>query len=429
MLFGILILCSANTLWSQPYIVLNDSLKVLGSIRDLSKLFIWGTNTAPESAFNILEVEDRNGLKFNAITLNDSAIKYSNFNNINGLRAASGFDFKLPTLNRENDTITISFDVMWDSLIQNGEAGRVVAAMLHKMPENDYTFGLLDSTHLEAPFGRPAYHVRILNKNPNLVSAKSVYMIYGGGLDSLGESEILLQNNIPRWWLPGFITEAGGFTPGSRPNYPEGGSYFSFQPIAEGRVWKHITMILLPEALELWQRNTADTTSEKGNLVLRMHLPKTMFGWQYVINRLNQQHIANISSPPTLYRYFPEINGLRFYFRANNRASLTNFRVLTTEQLVTGLPSTQSFTATDQIKIYPNPTNNYTPINIISNATIQANSCLISNVYGQIFKPVEVKAANSKLIVRLPTGLSQGVYRLSVKDQNGKQLNSSLIIR
>jgi hypothetical protein len=150
MLFGILILCSANTLWSQPYIVLNDSLKVLGSIRDLSKLFIWGTNTAPESAFNILEVEDHNGLKFNAITLKDSAIKYSNFNNINGLRAASGFDFKLPTLNRENDTITISFDVMWDSLIQNGEAGRVVAAMLHKMPENDYTFGLLDSTHLEA---------------------------------------------------------------------------------------------------------------------------------------------------------------------------------------------------------------------------------------------------------------------------------------
>jgi hypothetical protein len=393
--------------------LVSDSFANRNQIFDLSETLLWGNNTSPVSAFQITQQADASGLRFTSISPSDSALAYgSSFTAANSLKTATCFDYRLPTLNRENDSILVEFDALWDTLSQIGEAGRMVLAFLYDYPA-EIRFNAISRVNEEAPFGRPAYNIRILNKALNASqNARSAYLFYGGGLDSLGEFEMYSANNVQQWWLPGFIAQPGGQSPQTGPAYPAGPTTRELQFLASSSEWRHFTFKIFPEKLELWMRKT-DTTHLANRRMMVMHIPKTSPGRAYTIARLNQLYATSLSALPLHYRWFPHIEAVRFYFRSSNRSYLANVRIA-----YSGTITTQTLAQNDHPQIYPNPTN-------LGKVWVSDNQQVwtLKNLQGKNLAMGTI--SNNQIPL---SGIQPGIYMLQTGAANGQTTTQRLII-
>ena len=288
---------------------------------DLSKILLWGHQTSIQSAFKTGLKSDKQGFSQQSLFPSDSSLKYgSGYSDPFSLKTCTAIDYRLPTLNRNQDTLVIEFDALWDSLIQIGEGGRMVVALLYDYPSNGISYGNVDSIQKTAPFGRPAYNIRILNRATEVSGGITApgYFFYGGGNDPLGEFE-----KTGQWWLPGFIAQPGGFSPQTGSSYPIGATTKTIQLMASKNHWMHFRLKFSPEHMELWIRKTADPESNEQRLN-RVLLPKTDQGIPFAVSRLNQFYNSSITGLPLYYRWFAQIEAVRFYFRSNNRSYLAN---------------------------------------------------------------------------------------------------------
>jgi hypothetical protein len=302
--------------------------------------------------FDLVTKTDANGLSYTAIANSDSAIKYAGYVNPNSLKAGSAFDVDFPAINRENDTVTIEYDVIWDQLTSGGQNGRVVVGFLHDQPQRKAQFGDFDSVNAVAPFARPAYSVRIFNRlgGPGNNYAN---MMYGGGKDTLGEFEKYGTGGTTLWWLPGFISGPGGVSPeGFDEGYPlnrTGARRFRARSLGSTSRWNHFKLKLMPERMEFYYRASGGSTD---TLAMFQSLPKpgTVAA---MLAKINADHGTSITDLPILYNYFPVLKGVRVFFNAQNKTYFANLKVTTSgDTLVNSFkPEYKTFIA----NVWPNP--------------------------------------------------------------------------
>jgi hypothetical protein len=334
-----------NTVFQDTF---TDSLKY----RDLTQKMTFGTFAQPTSGFRRLTKSDQSGLSFSSISQTDSARKYAGYINPNSTKASLAFDYRFPEIDRANDSVMVEFDVLWDQLVSGGNQGRIVVALMHNLPENIPIGTITDSFAGISPFGRPAYSFRILNRIPQGVN-NYANMMYGGGRDSLGEFEKYSSGNN-RWWLPGFISGPGGISPESNnPVYPLGPvNRWTGYTIASSSQWRHFTWKIFPEKLEVWTRSSA-LPAGNDTLVLRMVTPKPG-PLAEMLSKMQLGH--NLSalpdSLPTLYHWFPKLNGIRFYLNGQNPTYFANVS-LKTSYVFTGVGNLTA--GRKEICLYPNP--------------------------------------------------------------------------
>lgn len=419
MTFRLLLSCFLLSHWALAQIpsgyrtLVSDSFANRNHIFDLSETLLWGNYTSPTSAFQLTQRSDARGLQFTCISPSDSALAYGgSFTAGNSLKTATCFDYRLPTLNRQNDSILIEFDAIWDTLAQIGEAGRIVIACLYNYP-NEIPFNTIANVNADAPFGRPAYNIRILNKALNASpNARTAYLFYGGGLDSLGEFEMYSANNVRQWWLPGFIAQPGGQSPQTGPSYPAGPTTREFEFLASQTEWRHFTLKLFPEKLELWMRKT-DTTARANRLIMVKHIPKTAPGRAYTLNRLNQLYRTSLTNLPLFYRWFPQIEAIRFYFRSSNRAYLANVHIA-----YSGTVTTRAQAKNEESQIYPNPTS-------LGKVWVHGNQkvWVLKNLQGKNLAQGVVSEKQIPL-----NGIQPGIYLLQTSAANGQTTTQRVII-
>lgn len=324
----------------------SDTLKY----RDLSKINLWGKNSVPVSGFRIGQKADASGLIFKSLSQTDSARKYAGYQTISSLKASLAFDYSFPNLLRNTDSMKLEFDVLWDELTSGGNSGRLVVALLHSNPAQIPVGSLVDSFGAKAPFGRPAYSFRILNRIPQGTN-NYASMQYGGGKDSLGEFEKFSAGPLA-WWLPGFISGPGGISPESSVNYPLGPvNRWTNYTLASKSTWRHFTWKIFPEKLEVWIRASA---MPEGNdtLTMRMVIPKPG-PIQGMLSTLQTGHnLSNLpDSLPTMYHWFDHFNGIRFYLNGGNITHLANIKLKSS--ILPTLNTARN--SRMETQIYPNP--------------------------------------------------------------------------
>lgn len=108
-------------------------------------------------------------------------------------------------------------------------------------------------------------------------------------LTDLGEFEIYGDS----WWLPGFISGAGGVAPGTGPDFPSN-SWVSTAAGLADTVWRDFRWIVAPDRQEIWYDEDDDGFGPE-DLRAVMPLPQ--------------------SSSAPLYRYFTSFEGIRLYWR------------------------------------------------------------------------------------------------------------------
>jgi len=346
----IFVVCSLS-LSGQYQIIASDSFQDNSKFIDLSKLLIWGTNTIPQTVFQVGNKADKNGLSFKCVFPGDSAKKYgSGYTEPYSLKTCTAIDYKLPVLQRENDSIRIEFDAYWDTLAQIGEGARIVLATLYQYPQNGLQFGKVDSVNLLAPFARPSYNIRILNRAANMAGGITApgYFFYGGGQSQLGEFE-----KTSNWWLPGFIAQPGGFSPQTGPSYPVGPTTKVYSLMASSNHWQHFTMKIFPEKIELWLRKSSQNIIENQR-IMNTAIPKTSFGLPYTLAQLNEFYSTTITNLPLYYRWAPQIEAVRFYFRCVEKAYLANVQIAYSGNI----SAKNEIVAGKDISIFPNPSTN-----------------------------------------------------------------------
>jgi len=340
------------TALSQYVTVINDNFSDSLKYRDLTQKMIFGSHSLPVSGFRRLLKTDAKGLRFSGITQTDSARKYAGFINPNSTKASLAFDYRFPEIDRNADSVSIEFDVLWDLLVSGGNPGRIVVALMHGLPENIPVGTILDSLTSASPFGRPAYSFRILNRIPQGAN-NYANMMYGGGRDSLGEFE-KYQSGNNQWWLPGFISGPGGISPESNmPQYPLGPvNRWSGYTLASATSWQHFTWKIFPEKLEVWTRSSA-LAAGNDTLVMRMVTPKPG-PLPEMLAKLQLGHNLPVlpDSLPTNYYWFPKVNGLRFYMNGQNQ---TYFANISLKSSFIPLSVKKNRKAEPDFQLYPNP--------------------------------------------------------------------------
>jgi hypothetical protein len=364
----------AVTLILHPYgVIASDSIFVrddfsdFSNLNDLSRLVIWGDNKTPVSCFALDKITDDKGRMFQSVFVTDEASPYSTYHaQVNGkpsLRTMSCFDYEFPNINRHNKTIKIEFDAFWKQYDSGyGEQGRIVVTLVHDYPEGGPSEGDIDKLNLEAPFGRPAYNVRLRNSQPvketdaNYVHRSPTFMLYGGGLSADGEFE---KSTSLGYWMPGFSSEAGGGAPGqpSASDYPNGAFTkksdrpWQWNPVNE---WYHYTWIIDQEVMSLYMRPS--NSEEKNNqLVSRMAIPRDDKGDDYILDELQKIHAVTVAQKPAMYKWYESFNAIRVYFRAfnGNIAYMANFTASYTREEP---PVLAKQNTPAMLTIYPNPT-------------------------------------------------------------------------
>jgi len=360
----------------------------------------WGGLLTYQSCFKTSYLTDRSGVRLFCQSLADSAFRYSNFNTRKSLKTCTAIDYHFPAVNRYQDTILVQFDALWDTLVTIGEGGRIVVALLHGLPSSPFTAGLVDSVNMAAPFGRPAYNFRMLSKLP-ATNRGGLYMFYGGGQSVQGEVEKYSDRTAGNfWWLPGFIAQPGGTSPGTGGEYPIGPCYTNYSPLASTTNWQRITMRVAPERIDMWMRKTSDSALPGyGNSIVRMAIPRTDRGNAYVLSQMNATHGSNVSTPPLLYNWFPTVSGLRLYYRANYDVGIANIKVLATAH-TTSLAGTHK---KDAINPFPNPSTGV----VMVNPDLEGKTVSIVNGLGQKVMLTAVK----QTAVDLST-LPKGIYQI-----------------
>jgi len=403
----------AITAKAQYQPIIQDNFSDSLQYRDLTTKFIWGSNLQAVSGFRRLQKADQTGLSFSAINQTDSARKYAGYIPANSLRASLSFDYRIPEFNRTTDSLNIEFDVLWDNLVSGGNTGRIVVALLHDLPQDILFNTILDSLNAVAPFGRPAYSFRILNR---IQQGQNNYanMMYGGGKDREGEFE-KFSGATGNWWLPGFISGPGGISPESNiPEYPLGpvdrwGPY----TIASSTHWRHVTWKVFPEKLEVWIRNSSSPV-RNDTLALMMVIPKPG-PLSSMLATMQQGH--GLSAPPdslpTLYNWFEKVNGVRFYMNGANSTYFANVSIKGS-YLPTSLGSKAENLVKDLL-VYPNPASGF----VSANFPEDAESYQIVNFSGQVMASGSIDAALNKWDTRT---WPKGMYALHVKTKNGPML-------
>lgn len=324
---------------AQDTTLLQDSLTNRALFADLTLLAVWGDNSSPTSGLHLVEKSDDHGLTFPTIKMADDAAAYSRWDQ--ALHASTALDYRFPKVNRSNTTLVVECDVIWDELEsgQNGkwgEGNRFLVALMHDYPSKGPQFGDLERTASGHPFGRPAYHYRIRNCQGGL----GVMMSYGGGpAEPEGEFE-KYNDKGTLYWLPGFISSAAkGQAPGDeisydgkKDPYPKTPTQKTLQGIASKTTWKHVTWVVMPERLEIYQRKSSEP-AEKNQRVCFMEIPRYSPGSpdaDVVCMRLSRIHgligEQELKQLPPLYNWFPEVEAIRFYFRGN-KTYLANISV------------------------------------------------------------------------------------------------------
>jgi len=383
----------------------SDSLKY----HDLTQKFIWGTNTQPTSGFRRMMKADGAGLGFMSLNQTDSARKYSGYIPANSVKASIAVDYRFPKFNRSNDSMSIEFDVLWDNLVSGGNPGRIVIALMHDLPAEIPFNTINDSLNARAPFGRPAYSFRILNRIPQGTN-NYANMMYGGGRDRDGEFE-KFSGATGNWWLPGFISGPGGIAPESNiPEYPLGpvkrwGPY----TIASATRWKHVTWKIFPEKLEVWIRSASQPWGND-TLALMMVTPKPG-PLNTMLTTMQQGHglAAPPDSLPTLYNWFEEVNGVRFFMNGGNPTYFANVSIKGS-YLPTSVGGEKE-NLTGDLLIYPNPASGF----VAANFPKHAESYQIVSFSGQVMASGSLVAASSKWDTRT---WPKGMYALTVKTKN-----------
>lgn len=326
---------------------------------DLSTKLLWADQTEPATAFLVdTIVSDRNGLRFPAIGLKPLAIANAGFTRPNGLKTSIAVDYPFPIpVDRQLDTIQISFNLLWDTLMNNGESARVVTSLLHSYPEGGPRLGDIDSLNKEHPFARPAYNMRIMSKNQVSNNNLNAVMLYGGGHSRLGEVEKYRQGNN-QWWLPGFSTEAGGFTPGSLAPYPNGGAaQMRNIPIASMSHWRRFTWTIYPNRLTSAVGN-ANAPRENDLQFFNMFIPPVdTLNQAPALTALNSFYGTNLTRLPNLYYWFPKIEAFRFFWNGGFNVWLSDLsiRYSGNSPVVTQgrIPDIQAV----RLVVFPNPGN------------------------------------------------------------------------
>lgn len=277
---------------------------------DLSTKLIWGTNSQPVSAFKSETKTDRWGVEKSGLTLSDSGFKYLSWQTPRSLKTCNSIDISFPPVNRRADSLVIEVDVFWDTLTNSGEAGRINLILLHQYPNGGPAFGMTDSLNaLPMPFGRPAYHFRVVPRITSIRGYRGFYS-YGGNNDSLGK--LYMQTNAqgqPVWWLPGAVPVSG-------PGFSEATAYprtpfipFSADQIPERKTWITLTWSLGREIHWVFSRR-ANHPPDSNRLAYSQFFP---INGPDTRARLSAWYGIPVDTLPYLYRDFPVVEALRLY--------------------------------------------------------------------------------------------------------------------
>ena len=398
-------------------LILMDNFTTTENFTDLTKKLIWSDSGDTTSGFILNQAEDANGMIQNSLSLTQEAIQKTGYKP-GTIKASQAIDYILPEkLDRMNSTYKIEFDALWDELNNSGwgESGRIVVTLLHDYPD-EIPFNAIYNFEEEAPFGRPAYNLRIRNHNKTGDYYSGSFMLYGGGHDVNGEIEIY--NN--EYWLPGFSSEAGGTTPGLSAPYPLSPTMKNENFVTVGYPnWKHYTWLIKPERLEFYVRETYQNESEN-ELVFFMQIPRSTKSENKIIEEINTAHQSTLSELPVLYNWFQWIEAIRIYFRGAEQAHLANFKL--SKVLDTPLAFNKNEHQSSRPLVYPNPCT--TSFNI-ENKSARQMSFALYNSNGTVMKKGIIPDGLTIRNVNVES-LTQGLYIF--KTSTHKQTNIQKII-
>lgn len=293
-------------------VILEDAFNSLAAWSDLSTAITW--NGQPETG-SVFEVVD------GTVAINAAGLDVPMWGT-GGIGSFSALDQRFPAaVDREGATITVEWRMRWQQLDNKGESNRVAFMLIHDYPEGglDLTRDARVSDFEAAWWGRPAYQVRVRGgTNP---PDAAPYLMYGGGREIEGEFE---RGDTPLRWLPGFVSGAGGSTPGTSPaaGWP-GASWAMGLTAPASTSFRRFRWIVRPTVQELWVNRSDDGTTWE--LDLSMPLPLE----------------ADAPTTAPQYRWFSQVEGLRIYFRgpgtraARNNTFLDSVRVTVEREAVT----------------------------------------------------------------------------------------------
>lgn len=367
---------------------------------DLSLTQPWGNSPTIESAFEVVDKTDRNGVFRKAFTMTPRAITHFDWHTPQSLRMLNSFDYIFPRpVNRAFDTLTVSWEVLWDTTSNGGEAGRINIILLHDYPQNGVQPFASDSLQIPNAFGRPAYSIRLLNRHPALGNSYNGFVAYGGGNDLQG---VFYQfpTNDPQFWTPG---AAPGPSVLGLGQYPIGGASREQRvAVANRREWRTFTLKLTGNKLTLFFRRTSeDQTMDRQ--FMEVYYPQLVNGEEAAINELNSYYNTNISVLPHLYNDFQKIEGIRFYGYGVSPTYWANINALATDNE----PNSSLISPLQQkIKLYPNP------INSTFNNAFRCGEDLGESVLRDSFGKLVARfpATISGELFNLPVGLAKGLY-------------------
>ena len=310
----------------QYSVVLIDSITDGISFIDNNYLVLPEGYDAPIRAYKITSKADNSGLAFPAITSSDTILANGWPRWITG--AFDCFDYVFPRsiIREPGDTIRIEFDLMFDVVRGSGEAGRLNVALVDGLPPNGIQ---LDNAPVnlqawraqyEDPelsnmynmygsadmFGQPAYHVWIFSGN------------YGPALSYGGAYDV----------YPGWNSGAGRYyynmNAGDHENldlYPLTDNYpkvpyskrFDGGPYASVSKWKRYTWVIAEQMMHLYWRD-ADKGPEADEEIIFMAIPTN----ESNIHFINTVHETSEESMPPAYKWYEQMNALRFYYHGNN---------------------------------------------------------------------------------------------------------------
>lgn len=295
-----LIFLMSMRLFAATTVLIDEDFADLSNWQDLSTAISWAGAPVGGSAFEIAGGVLQNNAESLATTMWGAS----------GIRSFSAIDFPFPAnINHATNTVTVDFRLRWEVVGTTGEANRVAFMLIHDYPEGgmDLSPDAKVGDFSDQWFGRPAYQVRIRGGfNP---PDAAPYMMYGGGLDQEGEFEKQKDGETPLYWLPGFVSAAGGTSPGGTPddNYPL--TSWTMGTIAPASTtFKRYRYIVEAHLQSLW----VDADDDGAGYVKILEMP------------LPLEADAPTDPAPPLYRYFTGFEGLRIYFRGPGTGSLNN---------------------------------------------------------------------------------------------------------
>jgi hypothetical protein len=280
--------------------LISENFNDISDWKDLSQAITWGNNASPTSAFLV---------SGGNISLTTEAFDYTSFTNVNSLKTFTALDRQFTTpFDRTNQILTINFRARWNAVETTGvgENGRLIVALNYAYPRGGIDLDLNDKydDFNTTWWARPAYHLRIRAGDVNNTQGTALLQ-YGGGLNLAGEYEIYNDSSTtknPDWWLPGFISGAGGVSPGVGSSYPANSWVTTAKGVATTSSMRY-RYVLKPDAQEFWFDANNDFIFQTEELLAIMPLPLT-----------NQDNAP-------LYQYFPTIEGIRLYWRGSGGAT------------------------------------------------------------------------------------------------------------